>query len=1302
MLAIFFTFIISTFRPDHAVSLKVVAPWDSTPVFEQILFFCSENDYYSAETLLKTVLSNHNQINDTDYIWKLVSDMVAPNKLSQLKAQIEVGFYAPRGEMYREMAKSFGGSNIGNLIIVGREIDGLESKIPFFKRESVDKLEFDFCFGDSERYVYANLHDLETARFVLDMIEKNISFILRPTSHSSGFSPNLRGFGIELRPFKYSMEYGVKDSIVLDAAKKNQELSIDPTVSRINDIPPSYFNTSGVTDFGERFTTWLLQKNTSLTSLMRDLTNNYPLFMAEILNTEPSIEGTDQVSMFNRLRSKRSPFSSVNGRIMPIKHLDVFTLLDSINQERNIRDVLQSRFKIAPAVLNNIFGANFDSEATYLLDTRSDNVFYYNDIEKDAQYSSWSTDTRVLFQPLDAMPRFRKNLLNLILYIDPSTPRGLSELYTAVVLADDEFPVRVGIVPCFNLGSQLSRKVAFAFHHLAKVAGQKEALRFLIDTFSICGIDEEKGRMNKLTESHFVASYGLASKRNDVLSLTPWGQIHELFDIHSDEYVKISAVSKYVSGLGLSINSNLLNGRVISSAGGIQALAYEIQSSLVFIQRYISRLQLSDLTNYDIFDLLAVSYFVVPSVDKRVLEEKPKSLGISKLPLSYQTKFLEFIESLEWTHVDHGLSSSYYLLFCSNDANLSVFNQFMTMNHTVPATFAINPSIPSSLKSVLNIDTTHTTLVVNGRVYSDVDIDDLSFLKLVDTWNSYFVFDYVEQMVKQIKYKRSSAIAYLQSLIIDWRADSIVRRVYSESFWKVNSVLIHNTNSSSDITWDLVVDPFTRDFQRISSIIEYIERLGVANIRLLLLPPPDLTEATTTITTYYRNALDMDSAFFTMLNDTTTYSSMPDMPVSWVTESMRASVDLDNILLSELSPSTHEGVYVLTNILLEGECATTDMRTAEGVELALAKENGEKISDTIVMMSGYWQLPANPGSWKIELGGPRSKMIYTLEDSPVYISSFAQPHSLVTVRHKPGTEGMKVYNVSYSDFSNSTRVDVFSVASGHLYERLMKIMMLSVKRNSKYSVKFWIVKNFLSPTFKATLPIMAKQYNFSYQLVSYKWPTWLRPQYEKQRIIWGNKILFLDVIFPIDLDRVIYIDSDQIVRTDLNELMRMDFGDAPYAFTPMCNSRKETESFRFWKWGYWLEHLRGKPYHISALFAIDLRRFRQMAAGDWLRHHYQQLSADPGSLANLDQDLPNYAQDHIPIYSLPQEWLWCETWCSDDTMHTAKTIDLCNNPLTKRPKLEIAQQRVTEWPGLDEEARSISAAPEDYEKLFFK
>jgi hypothetical protein len=42
-----------------------------------------------------------------------------------------------------------------------------------------------------------------------------------------------------------------------------------------------------------------------------------------------------------------------------------------------------------------------------------------------------------------------------------------------------------------------------------------------------------------------------------------------------------------------------------------------------------------------------------------------------------------------------------------------------------------------------------------------------------------------------------------------------------------------------------------------------------------------------------------------------------------------------------------------------------------------------------------------------------------------------------------------------------------------------------------------------------------------------------------------------------------------------------------------------------------------------------------------------------------------------------------------DTLPTAKTIDLCNNPLTKTPKLEVAKQLLPEWVGLDARAKAL-------------
>lgn len=69
----------------------------------------------------------------------------------------------------------------------------------------------------------------------------------------------------------------------------------------------------------------------------------------------------------------------------------------------------------------------------------------------------------------------------------------------------------------------------------------------------------------------------------------------------------------------------------------------------------------------------------------------------------------------------------------------------------------------------------------------------------------------------------------------------------------------------------------------------------------------------------------------------------------------------------------------------------------------------------------------------------------------------------------------------------------------------------------------------------------------------------------------------------------------------------------------------------------------------------------------------------------------------VAIKSLPQEWLWCQTWCNDDGLASAKTIDLCNNPMTKEAKLTAAQRIVPEWKDYDAEIKRLISIVDDRE-----
>ena len=538
------------------------------------------------------------------------------------------------------------------------------------------------------------------------------------------------------------------------------------------------------------------------------------------------------------------------------------------------------------------------------------------------------------------------------------------------------------------------------------------------------------------------------------------------------------------------------------------------------------------------------------------------------------------------------------------------------------------------------------------------------------------------------------------------------------------------------------IDPTSQIAQRWIHILKVLSELSGVHLKLYLNPKERMQELP--IKRFYRHVLNAKPSFTEdgdLRSLEATFIGLPkeallnlalDVPPAWLVAPKESIHDLDNIRLSALKDGANvDAVYELEHILIEGHSRdVTGGPPPRGVQLFLGTEKDPHFADTIIMANlGYFQFKANPGYWNLQLQPGRSQQIFNIdsagqlgynaqagdESTDITLMSFQGKTLYPRLSRNPGHEDEDVLEESAQpgtpkDYINKASrfassllstvglgpsapshadINIFSVASGHLYERMLNIMMVSVMRHTKHTVKFWFIAQFLSPSFKASLPALAAHYNFDYELITYKWPHWLRAQSEKQREIWGYKILFLDVLFPTSLDKVIFVDADQIVRTDMYSLVTHDLEGAPYGFTPMCDSRTSMEGFRFWKQGYWANFLRGLPYHISALYVVDLIKFREIAAGDRLRQQYHQLSADPGSLSNLDQDLPNHMQHVLKIHSLPQEWLWCETWCDDESLGVARTIDLCNNPETKEPKLSRARRQVPEWTVYDEEIASV-------------
>uniref|UniRef100_T1KNA5 UDP-glucose:glycoprotein glucosyltransferase n=1 Tax=Tetranychus urticae TaxID=32264 RepID=T1KNA5_TETUR len=650
------------------------------------------------------------------------------------------------------------------------------------------------------------------------------------------------------------------------------------------------------------------------------------------------------------------------------------------------------------------------------------------------------------------------------------------------------------------------------------------------------------------------------------------------------------------------------------------------------------------------------------------------------------------------------------------------------------------------ISKIIELDDSKIGVVVNGRVIeiptneSFVE-DDFSLVE------RHGMLNFGQKILEVLDTNDKSDPAICSNLVMkisNVLSSSSINKMRHElqNFGSEHSAIILPSSTPELPTLDVtaIVEPLSRGAQKLAPILMALQKVFNINIRVYLNCIEKHSDMP--LKNYFRYVIDSEMHFADtqgskLLNTDAYFGNMPLSPLftlgmitpeNWLVESVTSPYDLDNIHLEEIEGPGVWADFELEYLLLEGHCFEQSTgNPPRGLQFILGSKSDPDVSDTIVMANlGYFQLKANPGAWTLRLRPGRSDDIYSIvshentdpvSDSSnvvILISSFQSNVVKIRVNKKPDKQDEELLYDDGDDDENSLwgsisswtggskkkqtngvqeketeKLNIFSLASGHLYERLLRIMMLSVIKHTKTPVKFWFLKNYLSPTFKDFLPTMAEKYGFEYELVQYKWPRWLHQQTEKQRIIWGYKILFLDVLFPLDVKKIIFVDADQVVRVDLTELRDLDLEGAPYGYTPFCDSREDMDGFRFWKTGYWANHLHGRKYHISALYVVDLQRFRRIAAGDRLRGQYQGLSQDPNSLSNLDQDLPNNMIHQVPIKSLPQEWLWCETWCDDGSKSKAKTIDLCNNPKTKEPKLTAARRILPEWEAYDNEIKEL-------------
>lgn len=718
----------------------------------------------------------------------------------------------------------------------------------------------------------------------------------------------------------------------------------------------------------------------------------------------------------------------------------------------------------------------------------------------------------------------------------------------------------------------------------------------------------------------------------------------------------------------------------------------------------------------------------------KLMIESAFNFQVRLVNTSTNDQVIEFISSILKMTEENLKRIVDWLEIIQRDIGLEEYEQ----NQTLFGTFE---------RSGLNLN--DNILLVNSRV---LDLDEVfseaNIRSLLEFESSYRLstFDKIFEGNADIFNESSSSVDFMGSIGVDYFDwFDMVTSIVTNSFYStddilstdvsrydfdvldlLNSIIIENDAMEKEVDILLILDPLEEYSQEMLSLVNAFIDFKFAQVQILLQSSAQSNE-NQVHRFYFANVPRSKPVFGLQGNfaphSLTQSSTLPanehltfalHVPRSWEVYVDDVSEGFESQSFSlEKFKTPPKLRFVLDKLLVEGFAMDVDnARYPSGLVLSL-NNNSVTIESTVLSTLGYFQFAVCPGLWNLTVLSDLNTHGYSLVNNdanllesgrydtsfyPVQVYSldglkinpkFTRKRTLVDRKQTRKGWSVRLLLNKYRTSKSEPEVNIFTVISGRTYERLSKTMILSVMKNTKHSVKFWIIGKYLSPLFKKDISVLSGKYHFEYEFVGYQWPSWLRAQELHHREVWAYKILFLDVLFPQSLSRIIYIDADLTVRSDLKELVDLDLEGAPYGFTPMCEDREDMKQYRFWESGYWEKVLGSHfKYHISAMFVVDLGTFRQLFVGHYLRDSYQKLSSDPNSLANLDQDLPNNLQHRVPIFSLPSKWLWCESWCSPVTKKDAAIIDMCNNPATSEAKTVAIKRIVPEWVSLEREVNN--------------
>ncbi|EDO15793.1 hypothetical protein Kpol_1040p6 [Vanderwaltozyma polyspora DSM 70294] len=1158
-------------------------------------------------------------------------------------------FYLKSGDLKKQSLKQD-----ADILLVNDVVIGENSKAPIVLLygcpvgdgvfDSFNRNLFAEAKAEKLRYIWRSTCSLD---YQDDPIELSVSLTKRKNSGLTKWNYDFPGdLPAEFRKRKYTMQLPTTEEL------KDMDLKV---ASLIGSFYEKTKNFSKTLDYA------------------KSIVNNYLLLVPQLLKAKVN----ERIIETQKLLSKKGIDYNmlglyINGNNLRFSMLNEYTLLNAIKME--LQDV--NRFE---KLLSNIGAKNTLPLAKKLLSRFSQfslnnlkelqpfkldlhripafegSVIYFNDIEKDTQYNELSTDVEAFFEKskYGEIPEFRQNWNEIIFVIDfntlhdSETQEALSGLIRALNIISQGYPQRIGLLP---LHTGNDKNIIRSIYEL-KESGIKHLIEFL---------------------------NALLKNEND--------EINDK-DLLFSDYEDVPSIDKFLEDMEIYENSVIINGEIypFKSNTWNYLIAKIIKKDVTLLKRELSRqkgqkdvkvrglLHLKSGVNRNsryLPDYFADSVYtymnngILENIRENLIEYIPnKEFNVlHTITLADDFNQLEALNRLEsLINISYGgIKIRLINLFDDKSGNWGKLKDaFLKSKDLISVVESLQRKKPlkkGSEKSV-GIDILHKWLpdvplkyiddrnfmIFNGKVISfegDEILDTKLFESILqreakrtlDTMYSFeeiypdFFIDGVDPNNVEVASSLLTKMFYHSSDIyhngIEYKTESELPRMDLNKFLENDDFTIFDkTSKPKPVDILLILDPLEERSQKILSLVSKIEQLPFINIKLVILPTKDLSFYS--IERVYLPNTDIDDL---LSSDLRKYfdieiDSNPEMVMN------------ENFEITDLVLEVH--AFDETRPVSEG---TVDGQG--GVCLELLDSSDNLVGKAFTMETfgyGQFNIPKLGKCFKIQSCDPRFEVV---SFSDAAYSDYISVKSFSILDFNPKKVYVKLRKLSDDKFVKTiedNKINIFSTLNGSPEEegnyKEMVLSILASSKNDGKRIKFWILDiPQLSTSFRefCSRITLEESVNSEIEFIKYNWPSWLRPQRFIDRRLDISKFIFIDVLFPQEVDKIVYMDPTREPIDIFDILEGSSKFSSPFVMFPISGKG-------YWSEGYWSKMLKEKKLRFHSIhpgFVINLQELRKLSGGDKLRIHYQRLSADVRSLTNIGQDLVNDVQADVSIAPL--------------------------------------------------------------------